>query len=95
MKSLGYMMLACIVLAALKVAVTVLIMVFAIALVVSLIRRPGEALGFVLLVIAANHPWPFVAVVVLLALARLYGVSSEPTSLDECDIHHGDASCAK
>jgi len=71
MKLLGYVILACIVLAALKVAVTVLVMVFAIALVVSLIRRPPEALGFVLLVIAANHPWPFAAVVLILAILRL------------------------
>jgi len=71
MKLLGYVMLACIVLAALKVAVTVLIMVLAIALIVSLILRPAEALGFVLLVIAANHPWPFAAVVLILAIMRL------------------------
>lgn len=71
MKLLGYVILACIVLAALKVAVTVLVMVFSIALVVSLIRRPAEALGFVLLVIAANHPWPFAAVVLILAILRL------------------------
>jgi hypothetical protein len=71
MKLLGYVMLACIVQAALKVAVTVLIMVLAIALIVSLILRPAEALGFVLLVIAANHPWPFAAVVLILAIMRL------------------------
>jgi len=71
MKLLGYLMLACIVLAALKVAVTVLIMVLAIAVIVSLIRRPAEALGFVLLVIAANHPWLFAAVVLILAIMRL------------------------
>lgn len=71
MKLLGYIMLASIVLAALKVAVTVLIIVLAILILMALIRRPAEALGFVLLVIAANHPWPFAAVVLILAILRL------------------------
>lgn len=71
MKLLGYMMLACIVLAALKVAVTVLIMVSAVSMLIALIRRPAEALGFVLLVIAANHPWLFAAVVLILVILRL------------------------
>lgn len=89
MKLIGYMMLACIVLAALKVAVTVLIMVFAIALIVALIRRPAEALGFVLLVIAANHLWLFAASVLILALGRWLASANEtapPASPKESDL---------
>lgn len=85
MKLVGYMLLACIVLAALKVAVVVLAIVLAITFVVSLIRRPGEALGFVLLVIAANNPWPFAALVVCAMVARMFMPSGDAASALERD----------
>lgn len=71
MRLLGYLLLASVAFAALKVAVAVMLVVLAIGFCIALIRRPGEVLGFALLVVAANHPWPFVAALSSLVVIRI------------------------
>lgn len=71
MRLLGYVLLASIAFAALKVAVAVMLVVLAIGFCIALIRRPGEVLGFALLVVAANHPWPFCIALLIILIARL------------------------
>ena len=71
MRLFGCLLLASVALAALKVAVAVMLVVLAIGFCIALIRRPGEVLGFALLVIAANHPWPFAIAILIILIARL------------------------
>ena len=75
MKLLGYLMIGCIVLAAIKAALAALLIVFAIGFVWAAVTRPKELAGLVVLLIAAgliqNHGLAFLAVV---GVAMIFGV---------------------
>jgi ABC-type glycerol-3-phosphate transport system permease component len=71
MRLIGYLVLACVALAVLKVAVTALVIAALIAFAIAFIRRPGEALGFLVLVYAVNYPWAFAAVAMTALITRL------------------------
>lgn len=73
MRILGLLLLACIVLAALKAAIMALVIVCGLTLLVGLITRPFEVLawmaGFVLLGMAQSHPLAGLIVIGLLVFA--------------------------
>ena len=80
MRLLGLLFLACIMLAALKAAIMVLVIACGLSLLVGLITRPFEVLagmtGFVLLGMAQAHPLAGLVVIGLLVFASVSARSS-------------------
>lgn len=77
MRVLGYLLAGCIACAALRAAVTALVLTMLIGLVVGVVTRPAETLSFVVVILVADlfktHPLPCFG---LLAFALLTGAVS-------------------
>lgn len=99
MKALGYIILACVLLAALQTALTIALVVVGILLLIGVLTCPAEAFGFLILClfywILQHHPaaglW-LVGLFILLAVLLPKGVSDEATEPDATLPSPGDSS---